>query len=124
WVCAFFLNPPRIAGISAAAPVAACVSLIPSSRAIDCSPPIWARTSVICIGLLRPYGFWSLCFAEGSGPPAGGPLDEGRTPLRRRRPGLAPAPGHDEREVVVLFVGAEGADLVHEAGQEGLRRAV
>ena len=29
------MNPPRIAAINASAPIAACVSLTPSSRAID-----------------------------------------------------------------------------------------
>src|SRR5574340_788325 len=41
--CACFLNPPRIAGMSASAPLAAWGSLTPSSRAMDWSPPIWAR---------------------------------------------------------------------------------
>ncbi len=44
--------------------------------------------------------------------------------MLRGRPGRAAASGHDEREVVVLLVGAEGADLVHETGKEGLGRAI
>ena len=34
------------------APAAAWVSLIPSSRAIDWRPPVWASMSVICMCLL------------------------------------------------------------------------
>src|SRR5262249_52268901 len=44
--------------------------------------------------------------------------------LRRGRGRAVPAPGHDEREVVVLLVGAERADLVHQAREQQLRRAV
>src|SRR5258708_1881784 len=35
----------------------------------------------------------------------------------------ASASGHDERDVVVLLVGAEGADLPHQRRKEGLARA-
>src|SRR6266446_57640 len=59
--------------------------------------------------------------------PREGPAVAGSSGVALRgalNPGGASAAGHDEREVVVLLVGAEGADLLHERRDEGLGRAV
>src|SRR5437867_12318262 len=67
-------------------------------------------------------GAW--CWPAPSWTPSGstGRADQRR--LGHGRPGSASASGHDEREVVVLLVGAEGTDLGYERREECLGRAV
>ena len=50
------VNPPRIAAINASAPIAACVSLTPSSRAIDWRDELTGTALLVvalCAGLRR-----------------------------------------------------------------------